>query len=166
MPVFMPGSRRGAAGEHRSVADGGNSTRERRSPGKQPTVTMESSSESVMSTSILIVDDEENLLVLLDRILSKEGYAVSIAHGSHQALDLIEKNNFRAAILDIKMFPLDGVALLSEIKRRAPSTRVIMITAYPTADTRDECFRKGATAYLTKPLDIQKLKGVMRELAD
>jgi len=122
--------------------------------------------KSIMANSILIVDDEENLLVLLNRILSKEGYTVSVAHGSNQALDLINKNDFHAAILDIKMFPLDGVALLSEIKRRAPSTRVVMITAYPTADTRDECFRKGATAYLTKPLDIQKLKGVMRELTN
>ena len=129
-------------------------------------ITMDNFCESIMANSILIVDDEENLLVLLNRILSKEGYAVSVAHGSNQALDLIDKNDFRAAILDIKMFPLDGVALLSEIKRRAPSTRVIMITAYPTADTRDECFRKGATAYLTKPLDIQKLKGVMRELTN
>lgn len=121
-------------------------------------------STMAMASSILIVDDEENLLVLLDRILSKEGYQVRVANGSGQALDLLEKQKFGAAILDIKMFPLDGVALLSEIKRRAPSTRVVMITAYPTADTRDECFRKGATAYLTKPLDIQKLKGVMREL--
>ena len=119
-----------------------------------------------MANSILIVDDEENLLVLLNRILSKEGYTVSVAHGSNQALDLINKNDFRAAILDIKMFPLDGVALLSEIKRRAPSTRVVMITAYPAGDTRDVSFRKGATAYLTKPLDIQKLKGVMRELTN
>lgn len=119
-----------------------------------------------MPTPILIVDDEDNLLVLLDRVLSKDGYRVSVAHGSRQALDLIKEENFCAAILDIRMFPLDGVALLSEIKRQAPSTHVIMITAYPTAETRDECFRKGATAYLTKPLDIQKLKGVMRELTN
>ena len=118
-----------------------------------------------MAGSILVVDDEENLLVLLDRILSKEGYAVSVAHGSVEALDLIRRNKFGAAIVDIKMFPVDGVALLGEIKNLAPSTAVVMITAYPTADTREECFRKGATAYLTKPLDIQRLKGVMRELA-
>jgi DNA-binding NtrC family response regulator len=120
--------------------------------------------ESTMANSILVVDDEDNLLVLLDRILSKEGYAVSIAHGSYQALDLIQKNNFSAAIVDIKMFPIDGVALLAEIKNHAPSTQVVMITAYPTADTREECFRRGATEYLTKPLDIQKLKRVIREL--
>ena len=119
-------------------------------------------SKSAMDGSVLVVDDEENLLVLLDRILSKEGYKVNTAFNSYQALDLVEKRRFRVAILDIKMFPLDGVALLSEIKNRSPSTQVIMITAYPTVDTRNECLRRGATSYLTKPLDIQQLKSVVR----
>jgi DNA-binding NtrC family response regulator len=118
--------------------------------------------KSAMDGSVLVVDDEENLLVLLDRILSKEGYKVNTAFNSYQALDLVEKRRFRVAILDIKMFPLDGVALLSEIKNRSPSTQVIMITAYPTVDTRNECLRRGATSYLTKPLDIQQLKSVVR----
>jgi ATP-dependent Lon protease len=119
-------------------------------------------SKSATERSVLVVDDEENLLVLLDRILSKEGYKVNTAFNSYQALDLIEKCGFRLAILDIKMFPLDGVALLSEIKNRSPSTQVIMITAYPTVDTRNECLQLGATSYLTKPLDIQQLKSVVR----
>jgi DNA-binding NtrC family response regulator len=119
-------------------------------------------SKSATERSVLVVDDEENLLVLLDRILSKEGYKVNTAFNSYQALDLIEKCGFRLAILDIKMFPLDGVALLSEIKNRSPSTQVIMITAYPTVDTRNECLRMGATSYLTKPLDIQQFKSVVR----
>jgi DNA-binding NtrC family response regulator len=114
--------------------------------------------------SVLIVDDEENLLILLDRILSKEGYKVKTANNSYQALDALEKGNYPLAILDIKMFPIDGVALLSEIKNRFPSTKVIMVTAYPTMDSRNECFKRGATTYLTKPLDIQELKGVMHEL--
>jgi DNA-binding response OmpR family regulator len=119
-------------------------------------------SNSPTERSVLVVDDEENLLVLLDRILSKEGYKVNTAFNSYQALDLIDKRGFRLAILDIKMFPLDGVALLSEIRNRSPSTQVIMITAYPTVDTRNECLRMGATSYLTKPLDIQQLKSVVR----
>jgi DNA-binding NtrC family response regulator len=118
--------------------------------------------ELAMDRSVLIVDDEENLLLLLDRILSKDGYAVKTAPNSYRALDLLQNGRFQLAILDIKMFPIDGVALLSEIKNRSPSTQVIMITAYPTVDTRKECFRRGATSYLTKPLDIQQLKGVIR----
>jgi DNA-binding NtrC family response regulator len=63
------------------------------------------------------------------------------------------------------MFPIDGVALLSEIKKRSPSTQVVMMTAYPTADTLDECLRMGVADYLTKPLDIQELKTVVQTLA-
>jgi DNA-binding NtrC family response regulator len=116
------------------------------------------------NAAILIVDDEENLLLLLERILSKQGYQVATAHNSHEALALAEKRVFQLAILDIKMFPLDGVGLLNEIKSRCPSTEVIMITAYPTVDTRAECLKKGASTYLTKPVDIQELKSTVKNL--
>jgi len=117
-----------------------------------------------MGESILIVDDEENLLVLLHRVLGKEGYDVTTAANSQQALELIEKHDFPLAILDIRMFPIDGVSLLSEIKKRSPATKVVMITAYPTADSRSECFRRGAATYLTKPLDTQELKKTLESL--
>jgi DNA-binding NtrC family response regulator len=117
-----------------------------------------------MDRTLLIVDDEENLLLLLERILSKEGYAVRTAPNSYQALRLLENDSFQLAILDIKMFPIDGLALLAEIKSRRPAIKVIMVTAYPTIDSRAESFRKGATSYLTKPLDIQQLKSVVRTL--
>ena len=119
----------------------------------------------ITDRSVLVVDDEENLLVLLDRILSKEGYTVRTASNAYQALDLIDRSAFDLAILDIKMFPIDGVALLSEIKKRSPATQVVMITAYPTADTRNQCLRSGASTYLTKPLDIHELKTVVQTLA-
>jgi DNA-binding NtrC family response regulator len=108
--------------------------------------------------NILIVDDEQNLLILLERILTRQGYRVATAHNSYDACTLVQTRVFQLAILDIKMFPLDGVFLLGEIKSRSPSTEVIMITAYPTIDTRNECMKKGASTYLTKPVDIQELK--------
>ena len=118
-----------------------------------------------MQRSVLIVDDEENLLVLLDSVLSKEGFHVRTTSNAYHALKLVDHWRFKLAILDIKMFPIDGVALLSEIKKRTPSTQVIMITAYPTADTHNECLRIGAADYLTKPLDIHELKTVVQTLA-
>ena len=108
--------------------------------------------------NILIVDDEENLLLLLERILSKQGYQVMTAKNSYDALALLETRVFQLAILDIKMFPIDGVVLLGEIKSRRPAIEVIMVTAYPTIDTRNECLKKGASTYLTKPVDILELK--------
>jgi DNA-binding NtrC family response regulator len=120
--------------------------------------------QSSSDKAILIVDDEENLLLLLERILRRQGYKVATAHNSYDALAMLEADAFQLAILDIKMFPLDGVVLLGEIKNRRPSTEVIMITAYPTADSRNECLKKGASTYLTKPLDIQELKSTVSSL--
>jgi len=120
--------------------------------------------QHVPQKNILIVDDEENLLLLLERILSKQGYQVVTAKSSYDARALLETRVFQLAILDIKMFPLGGVFLLGEIKSRSPSTEVIMITAYPTVDTRNECMKKGASTYLTKPVDIQELKTTINSL--
>ena len=120
--------------------------------------------QDVLQKNILIVDDEENLLLLLERILSKQGYQVMTAKNSYDALVLLETRVFQLAILDIKMFPMDGVVLLAEIKSRRPAIEVIMITAYPTIDTRKECMNKGASTYLTKPVDIQELKSTVESL--
>lgn len=117
-----------------------------------------------MEPSVLIVDDEENLLVLLDRIFDKEGYQVKTASSANQALKLLDRENFDAAIVDVKMYPVGGVSLLAEIKKRSPSTRVIMMTAYPTRDSQDDCIKHGAADYRTKPLEIQELKSIVRQL--
>lgn len=119
---------------------------------------------NVMARTVLIVDDEENLLVLLDRILSKEGYQVKTSNNAHQALEWIAEQPFGIAIVDIKMYPITGVELLAQIKKRSPGTQVIMITAYPTIDTHNDCMKYGAADYLTKPLDFQQLKTVVRSL--
>src|SRR5207245_9751754 len=104
-------------------------------------------SNSAVHRSVLVVDDEENLLLLLDRILSKEGYRVKTAPNSYQALHLLENGGFHLAILDIKMFPLDGLALPAEIKNRCTSIKVTLITDYPIIDTRNESFKNGAITY-------------------
>jgi DNA-binding NtrC family response regulator len=114
-----------------------------------------------MDSTVLVVDDEENLLVLLDRILSKEGYRVITANNAYKALDSVDKGDIRAAIVDIQMYPINGVLLLAEIRRRSPSTQVIMMTAFPTTDRRNDCLKYGATKFLTKPLEISKLKTVL-----
>jgi len=117
-----------------------------------------------MEPSVLIVDDEENFLVLMDTILAKEGYRVKTADNAKDALVLLEDERFGAAILDIRMYPFDGVALLVEIKRRSPSTEVIMMTAFPTIDCRNNCMKHGAVRFLPKPVEIEELKSVLRTL--
>ncbi len=118
-----------------------------------------------MNGSILIVDDEENLLVLLAGLFTKNGFQVKTTSNGYQALKLIDHDPFDLAILDLKMFPVDGIRLLAELRKRSPSTRVIMITAYPTSDARSECIKNGAAALLPKPLDLNQLKSFAQSLA-
>jgi len=117
-----------------------------------------------MQPSLLFVDDEPNFLVLVDRILTNDGYRVTTALDSRQALSYVDCVDFSLAVLDIKMAPIDGVEVLARIKKRSSSTRVIMITGYPTAESRAESIRLGADAYLTKPINFSELKTLLRDL--
>jgi len=114
--------------------------------------------------SVLVVDDEQNLLVLLDRVLSKEGYQVKTAIDAYEALEFFDQTDIAVALLDIRMQPIDGIALLVEIKKRSPSTHVIMISSFLTTETESRCIQYGAIDYLPKPLEIQKLKIALRGL--
>jgi len=118
-----------------------------------------------MNSSVLIVDDEGNLLVLLDRLFEKKGFQVKTTNNGDQALKLIDQDVFDLAVLDLKMFPIDGVMLLRELKKRSPSTSVIMIAAYPTSDARTECMKNGAAAFLAKPFDVNYLQDLAQRLA-
>ena len=118
-----------------------------------------------MPISILAVDDEQNLLELLITVLGKRGFKVKTAVNGIEALRLLDQETFQLALLDLKMGPVNGVQLLKEIKDRRPIVKVIMMTAYPTNETRTQASANGASAYLTKPVDIQKLVDTINSLA-
>jgi DNA-binding NtrC family response regulator len=117
-----------------------------------------------MAVSILAVDDEQNLLELLITVLGKRGFKVKTALNGIEALRLLDQESFQLALLDLKMGPLNGVQLLKEIKDRRPVIKVIMMTAYPTSETRMKASENGASAYLTKPVDLQKLVDTINSL--
>ena len=117
-----------------------------------------------LNSSVLVVDDEENLLVLLDRVLSKEGYQVKTAIDGYEALEFLDENDISVALIDIRMHPIGGIDLLVEIKKRSPSTHVIMISSFLTTENESRCIQYGAIDYLPKPLEIQKLKIALRGL--
>jgi DNA-binding NtrC family response regulator len=122
------------------------------------------STEKTMVKSVLVVDDEQNFVNLLDWFLSKRGYEVQTALNGDEALELVEKTSPDLALLDIRMGPVSGLSLLGEIKQRRPEMTVIMMTAYPTSESRSQAFGKGAFAYLTKPVDLQELLNTIHEL--
>jgi len=107
---------------------------------------------------ILIVDDEESMREFLSIMLKKEGYAVKTAESAGDALRMIEKQIFALVISDIKMPGMDGIQLLSEIRKISPDTQVLMITAFGSTDTAVEAMRKGAIDYVVKPFKVDEIK--------
>jgi DNA-binding NtrC family response regulator len=116
--------------------------------------------------SVLVVDDELNFVILLDRVLTKKGYQVTTATNAQKALALISQQaTFDLAIIDIRMEPIDGLSLLVELKQRLPHLKVIMLTAYPTYETRMTSVQKGASAYFTKPVELETFLDTVRQLS-
>ncbi len=92
------------------------------------------------------------------------GYEVAAARSGAEALELVRRRLFDAALLDIRMPGMDGLALLREIKRLDPALQVAMITGYPEVATAVEALKQGARDYLTKPFPAERLGLLVAQL--
>lgn len=101
---------------------------------------------------ILVVDDKENMLKLVVRILG-DAHEVTTASDGQRALSLIAAQEFDLVVTDLKMPGADGFEVLRAVKSRAPDTEVIMMTAYATVQDAVEAMKQGAYDYLQKPFD-------------
>lgn len=115
--------------------------------------------------SVLAVDDEENFLTLLHWFLSDRGYEVHTASSAEAAMNLVRERTFQLALLDVKIGSAnEGLALLAELKERLPDIKVVMMTAYPTVSAIKQAFDRGATRFLTKPVDLKELAATLQAL--
>ncbi|MCY1016917.1 sigma-54-dependent transcriptional regulator [Pyxidicoccus sp. MSG2] len=102
--------------------------------------------------AVLVVDDKENMRKLFARILG-DAYAVTEAADGTQALARLAEREFDVVVTDIQMPGADGFAVLREVKRRAPDTQVVLVTAYASIPKAVEAIKEGAYDYLSKPFD-------------
>jgi len=110
-----------------------------------------------MSTSILIVDDEQEIRDSLSEVLTDEGFLTYTAENGAVALGMLDDQHYDIIISDIKMPELDGVTLLIKVKECAPDTFVILITSYGSTETAIDAMRHGAIDYVLKPIDFDEL---------
>ena len=111
-----------------------------------------------MAGKILIVDDEKDMLVLLQRIISEEtDHKLVTTDNPLKAVELFNNRTFDLVITDLKMPKMDGIRLLEKIKKSRPKTSVIILTAYATIDTAVEAIQKGAYDYITKPFRRERI---------
>ncbi|MEO5327012.1 MAG: sigma 54-interacting transcriptional regulator [Magnetococcus sp. THC-1_WYH] len=113
--------------------------------------------------TILVVDDEPSMRLLLEGFLGGQGHRVISAATSAEALAILATQSFDLILSDIMLGGGNGIALLQDIKNRQPDCPVIMITGFPNLDSATEALRLGAFDYLTKPIRLALLEKVTRQ---
>jgi len=102
---------------------------------------------------ILIIDDEQELLNMLEKFLTKKGHKVSTFSNPVMAIDYINLNNTDLVLLDIMMPQMDGIIVLDKLKQKSPNLKVLMMTAYSTLDRVLKSHKIGADDYILKPFE-------------
>ncbi|MFQ5672591.1 MAG: sigma-54-dependent transcriptional regulator [Nitrospinales bacterium] len=113
-------------------------------------------------SAILVVDNEKSICDFLQIMLEKEGYEVLIARNGEIAAQLIRENIFDLVLTDIRMPRAGGIDVLETVNEVSPSTPVVMMTAYASAETAVEAMKKGAYDYISKPFNVDDLQLIIK----
>ncbi|MBM4123669.1 MAG: sigma-54-dependent Fis family transcriptional regulator [Nitrospira sp.] len=107
--------------------------------------------------TILVVDDEAEMRTLLHDVLQEHGYQVVMASGGRDALKQLADEDCSVVLTDLRMKEMQGIELLSEIKRTLPNINVILMTAFGSVETAIDAMKHGAYDYLVKPIKTDDL---------
>ncbi|MBC8076428.1 MAG: response regulator transcription factor [Chloroflexales bacterium] len=108
--------------------------------------------------TILIVDDEQAVRLMLEAALRTQGSHVRRVASGEEALALLGEEDFDVLLLDLRLGGLDGLDVLRVAKERAPSTEVILLTAHSSVSSAVTALRHGAFDYLLKPVQVAEIR--------
>ncbi|HCL87182.1 MAG TPA: histidine kinase, partial [Comamonadaceae bacterium] len=119
---------------------------------------------------ILVVEDDVRNVFALSSVLEPTGVQVQIARNGREALQALERAGSEGrppvdlVLMDIMMPEMDGLTAMREIRKRAQWRRlpIIALTAKAMKDDQDKCLAAGASDYIAKPLDVEKLLSLLR----
>jgi len=112
---------------------------------------------------ILLVEDEAVVRESVRDWLMDDGYEVECAESGEEALKRIEKADFGVIVLDLRLPGVDGLQVFEQAKKLKPATKGVMITAYPSIETRDKARRLGLLDYLPKPFKVEDLEKTIKD---
>ena len=121
-----------------------------------------------MSTNaaILVIDDEEIMREILEALLTREGYSVRLAASAEEGLELARSLPFDAAIVDLMLPGMDGLAALEELRKINEDVPIVMITAFASVETAIAAMKRGAFDYVTKPFKNDEVLIVLRNAVE
>ena len=116
-----------------------------------------------MSDKILVVDDDLLIRKMLSTALKKSEYEVTAVEDAEEALRIVSANSIDLVLLDIVMPKIDGLELLSLLKKKREDLIIIMMTGYPKIETSVQAIKNGAYDYITKPFSIDEIRFCIRK---
>ncbi|MGD9706162.1 MAG: response regulator [Candidatus Delongbacteria bacterium] len=114
--------------------------------------------------SILIVDDEENMLKMLKTFFEEKEFKCYTAKNGREALEVIEENKVDLVITDMKMPEMDGLELLRVIKEKYNNISAVIMTGFAEEYTTTEALNLGADGYITKPFRNKELLLILKRI--
>ena len=115
--------------------------------------------------SILVVDDDENIRMVLQKSLEKEGYHVSTSKSAEDALNTLQRSFFHVVITDIMMAEMTGVELLHKLKEMNYLMQTFIMTSHSTLPHVIQCMQGGAYDFFEKPLKMDDILISLSEAA-
>ena len=115
-----------------------------------------------MDIRILVVDDDQDSVELVEKILKKDGYRVVTLTDGRKVDEEIRKNEIHLAVVDLKMPEVSGLDVVEMIRHHDSDCAVILMTGYATLDSAVSALRGGVVDYLRKPVREDELLGAVR----
>lgn len=114
---------------------------------------------------ILLIEDEEELSAIISRGLRKCGYAVDVAYDGEEAIAFYNVSAYDVIVLDLNLPKMDGIEVLSTIRKRDLKTKILVLSARSAVEERVRGLDKGANDYMVKPFDFLELEARIRTLS-
>jgi two-component system, OmpR family, response regulator len=106
---------------------------------------------------ILVIEDDEKIASFLSNGLKEAGFTVDLAHDGHKGLSLLLSTDYEAAVVDIMLPGMDGLAVIETVRKRGIDTPVLILSAKRTVDDRIKGLQQGGDDYMIKPFSFAEL---------
>ena len=113
---------------------------------------------------ILVIEDDEQLQMALNKVLTQNGYDVTVARDGYEGLDCLEGERPWLVLTDLNLPGKGGMDFLREVRTQGYRMPVVVMTAYGSVETAVEALKHGATEFLQKPFPLDRLEKLIQDL--
>ncbi|MCU0696765.1 MAG: response regulator [Myxococcaceae bacterium] len=110
-----------------------------------------------MPGRILVIDDDRSARMLLERVLTRAGHQVSLVDTAEEGLEQLKAQPFDLLVTDKNLPGIDGLEVLKQARSVRPRLRALLITGFPTPETKSAADELGVHAYVTKPFGVHDI---------